>query len=44
MDVTWIKSSRSGDASNCVEVTDWRKSSRSTATGNDCVEVRAETR
>ncbi len=37
----WRKSSRSGTATNCVEVAPvWRKSSRS-ATANNCVEAAA---
>lgn len=42
MDVEWRSSSRSGPNGQCVEVTrrtGWRKSSRSEASDNDCVEV-----
>ncbi len=37
MDITWRKSSFSGDSGGCVEV-GWRKSSFS-GNGGDCVEV-----
>ncbi|WP_329084855.1 DUF397 domain-containing protein [Streptosporangium sp. NBC_01469] len=36
--VTWRKSSRSGNGQDCVEVGVWRKSSLS-GNGSDCVEV-----
>ncbi|MET8333482.1 DUF397 domain-containing protein [Streptosporangium canum] len=37
--VTWRKSSRSGNGQDCVEVGIWRKSSQSNANGGQCVEV-----
>ena len=38
--VTWIKSSRSAQSGNCVEVTRWRKAQHSQQSG-ECVEVAA---